>query len=133
MAAIRSNTGFGVSGGESKARESSVDGVPYSINYKSSLVTVGTGLVSKAERDQGWKLKGNARTTTTTQIEEQIRVRNKFAGLKARAAMAATGAPDAQPDGDGAPHWPPPLTIARSRLPAWYHRCSRAERGGWSL
>ena len=54
------------------ARSGFVDGVPYSINFKSNLVTVGIGLVGKAERDQGWKVKGNARNATDTQIEEQV-------------------------------------------------------------
>ena len=98
------------------ARSGFVDGVPYSINFKSNLVTVGIGLVGKAERDQGWKVKGNARTATDAQIEEQVRARDKFAELKARAAMAAGGVPYQQPDGDGAPHWPPSLVaIACSR------------------
>ena len=82
-----------------------VAGVQVSINKKSRLATVGTGLVGNNQRDQGWKFKGNVMTATLEQIEEQVRARPAFAALAAVAAAssgtasstAAAGAP-AQPE-----------------------------------
>jgi hypothetical protein len=69
-----------------KARTHTVDGVPCSINYKSALVTLGTGLVSNDERPKGWKFKGDIKAASLEEIERQVRDRPEFAGLAAGAA-----------------------------------------------
>ena len=51
-----------------KSRDMHVDGVLCNISLGSNIVTVGTGLVSNAERDTGWRFKGDARTPTDGEL-----------------------------------------------------------------
>ena len=44
----------------------------YTVNLSSNIVTVGNGLVSNAERDTGWRFKGDARTPTDAELAESV-------------------------------------------------------------
>ena len=79
-----------------KCRDVHVDGVRCTISLSTNHVTVGTGLVSNAERDTGWKFKGDARTPTdeelTALMVPLVRARPKFARFKELAAAAGSPA-----------------------------------------
>ena len=82
---------------KSKSVAFPVDGVQCSVDLKSRVVTVGSGLVGNDERDRFKLAVGMAletRELLMAQVSELARKRPKFAALAARAALA-----DATPSG----------------------------------
>ena len=72
-----------------------VDGVQCSVDLKSRIVIVGSGLVGNDERD-AFKLPVTVPLEPHEQLKayvsERVRIRPKFAGLAARAAAASSSA-----------------------------------------
>ena len=72
--------------------------VPYSIDLKTKLVTVGTGVVSNSERD-------TFRQKASPSLEDQIKARPKWIAILAAAKAASVGVDEQQPT---LPPPPPP-------------------------